>query len=183
VVLAEERTRAGIDDFSTRIVCQVFGTSDGRKGVIVKYNILLVPASQHTLAEIPESKYAGWPGLACHEGSFPMDPRPTVAWKCPIVPFVRPGIPYAELQMAPPEGRPRIYMAAIMRRVNQPDILNTGGAVAAKWERLRANPRELLFTQPTTSRPPAPDFATPPDSRGKIPIQSVFLHVSALLRC
>ncbi len=85
--------------------------------------------------------------------------------------------------MAPPEGRLRIYTAAIMRRVNQPDILNTGGAVVAKWERLRVNPRELLFTQPTTSWPPAPDFATPPDSRGKIPIQSFFLHVSALLRC
>jgi hypothetical protein len=85
VVLAEERTRACIGDFSARIVCQVSSSSEGRKGVIVKYNILLFPASQHMLAEIPESKYVGWPGLACHEGSFPMGPRPTVSWKCPIV--------------------------------------------------------------------------------------------------
>ncbi len=53
MMLAEERTRAGIGDFSARIVCQVSGTSEGRKGVIVKYNILLFPTSQHMLAEIP----------------------------------------------------------------------------------------------------------------------------------
>jgi hypothetical protein len=64
VVLAEERTRAGIGDFSGRMVCQVSSASEGRKGIIIKYTILLFPASQNTLAEIPESKYAGWPGLA-----------------------------------------------------------------------------------------------------------------------
>jgi hypothetical protein len=61
VVLAEERTRAGICDFSARMVCQVSSASEGRKGVIIKYTILLFPASQNTLAEIPESSsQAGW---------------------------------------------------------------------------------------------------------------------------
>ncbi len=104
-----------------------------------------------------------------------MGPRPMVAWKCPIVPFVRPGVPFAELQMAPTEGRLRIYTAAIMRRVNQPDILNTGGAVAAKWEWPHSNPRELLFAQPTTTWPFAPDFAKPPDTRSRNPFVLIIL--------
>jgi hypothetical protein len=54
-----------------------------------------------------------------------------------------------------------------MRRVNQPDVLNIGSAVAAKWERLRVHPRELLFVQPVTSWPLAPDLAGTPESRGK----------------
>jgi hypothetical protein len=64
VVMAEERTRAGIGNFSARMVCQVSSASEGRKGVIIKYTILLFPALQNTVAEITESKYAGLTGLA-----------------------------------------------------------------------------------------------------------------------
>jgi hypothetical protein len=80
---------------------------------------------------------------------------------------VRPGVLFAELQTAPTESRLRIYTAAIMRRVNQPDVLNTGSAVATKWERLRVHPRELLFVQPVISWRLAPDLAGTPESRVK----------------
>jgi hypothetical protein len=45
VVLADERNQLGMGDFSARIVCQLSSTSDGRRGIVMKFTILLFPAS------------------------------------------------------------------------------------------------------------------------------------------
>jgi len=162
LVLAEERNELGIGDFSARMICQVSSTSDGRKGVIIKFAILLFPAAAEELADIPEAKHAGWPGILAYEGTFPLVPKPTVPWQCPIVPFLLPGVPFAELDTAPPSGRIRFAVSAVMRKTAQPEALENGGQVVAKWRQIRINPRELVYKEATTTWPvvdpiPEPD--------------------------
>ncbi len=112
VVLADERNRLGVGDFSVRMVCQLSSSSDGRKGIVVKFVILLFPASATELSDTPESRFAGWPGIKLYEGTFPVIPKPTVPWQCPIVPFLRlltvlsPDTTWPYVEMSPePEGK------------------------------------------------------------------------------
>ena len=62
VVLADERSEQGVGNFSARMNCQLSSSSDGRRGIVVKFVILLFPAGADELADAPESKFAGWPG-------------------------------------------------------------------------------------------------------------------------
>jgi hypothetical protein len=163
VVLADDRRAAGISDFCARMVCQVSSTSDGRKGIIVKYVILLFPESADELNNSPEAQLPGWPGIKAYEGTFGVVPKPTVPWQCPLLPFIRPGVPFEELDMAPSSDRIRWAVAAIMRKCGQPLILSDGRAVLAKWQQIRANPRLADIVPPTTTWP-AP---TAPEPEGR----------------
>jgi hypothetical protein len=49
----------GIGDFCLRLVCQPSSKSSGWKGVILKYTILLFPASIEVLSDFAESKFPG----------------------------------------------------------------------------------------------------------------------------
>jgi len=153
VVLADERLRLGVGDFSIRLVCQLSSSSDGRKGIVMKFAILLFPASAAELEDVPESKFPGWPGVQLYEGTFPVVPKPTVPWQCPILPFLRPGVAFEELSTAPSGKRLRHAVAAIMRKAGQPDPLPNGGEVLVKWGNIRSNPRLLLNTLPVTTWP------------------------------
>jgi hypothetical protein len=146
VVLADERRAAGISDFSARMVCQVSSTSDGRKGIVVKFVILLFPEAAEELNNSPEAQLPGWPGIKAYEGTLGLVP-----WQCPVLPFIRPGVPFAEHAMAPASDRIRWAVAAIMRKCGQPVILNDGRAVLAKWEQIRANPGLADIVPPTTT--------------------------------
>jgi hypothetical protein len=139
--------------FALRAVCQLSSTSSGRKGVICKYTILLFPASAEELANTAESRFAGFPGLKIAEGHFPLGPAPSSRWQCPIVPMIRPGTPFADNDNAPSSVRLRFAVAAVMRKVVQPDIARSTGSLHSKWERLRTNPRELANVGPATTWP------------------------------
>jgi len=140
-------------EFALRAVCQLSSTSSGRKGVICKYTILLFPASAEELANTAESRFAGFPGLKIAEGHFPLGPAPSSRWQCPIVPLIRPGTPFADNDNAPSSVRLRFAVAAVMRKVVQPDIARSTGSLHSKWERLRTNPRELANVGPATTWP------------------------------
>jgi hypothetical protein len=135
------------------MVCQVSSTSDGRKGIIVKYVILLFPESAEELNNSPEAQLPGWPGIKAYEGTFGVVPKPTVPWQCPVLPFIRPGVPFQELDVAPSTERIRWAVAAVMRKCGQPLILSDGRAVLTKWQQIRANPRLADITPPTTTWP------------------------------
>lgn len=143
----------GIGEFSLRIVCQPSSTSSARKGVVCKYIVVLFPESAEQLSDTPESKFAGWPGLKIGEGYFPIKPRPSKEWKCPILPVIRPGAAFAEAGTAPSGERLRHAIAAIMRKVAQPDLPRSGGSILSKWQRIRTNPRELAEKGPATCWP------------------------------
>jgi len=165
VVLADERNRLGVGDFSVRMVCQLSSSSDGRKGVVMKFAILLFPASAAELDDVPESKFPGWPGIQLYEGTFPVGPKPTVPWQCPILPFVRPGVTFDELPTAPSGKRLRHAVAAVMRKAGQPDTLANGGEVLEKWATIRTNPRALVSILPVTTWPAV---EASPEPEGKI---------------
>jgi len=166
VVLADERNRLGVGDFSVRMVCQLSSSSDGRKGIVVKFVILLFPASATELSDTPESRFAGWPGIKLYEGTFPVAPKPTVPWQCPVVPFLRPGVPFSELAMAPSGKRLRAAVSAVMRKAGQPLVLDNGSSVVKKWREIRANPRLLTVLSPDTTWP---YVEMSPEPEGKIP--------------
>ena len=153
VILGDECRRLGIGDFCARMVCQIDSSSNGRKGVVLKYHIILFPVNAEDLQESPECRYAGWPGIRISEGTMPFGPKPTEPWRCPCVPFIRPGAPYSEIPSAPSSDRLRAAIAAIMRNSAQPDLVETGFQAVAKWDRIRANPREMVNTFPSITWP------------------------------
>jgi hypothetical protein len=164
VVLADQRARLGVSDFCIRMVCHIDGSSNGRKGVLLRFHILLFPAAAAELEDTPESKFPGWPGLLLCDGSIPLGPKPSTAWGCPIIPFIQPATPFAELPAAPSGERLRAAVAAVMRKAGQPDIMANGATTIAKWAVIRANPRALANNQPRTTWPAV---STPADAEGK----------------
>lgn len=161
VLLADAREILHIGDFSARIICQLSSTSNSKKGIMLKYMIIIFPCSADKLQDSPESRFPGWPGLKVAEGTFPLGPRPSTPWGCPIVPFIRPGAPYTEIPMAPSSRRLRAAISTIMRKTSQPDALRSGAHVLDKWERIRSNPRSIstapaLVTWPEVIMEPDP---------------------------
>jgi hypothetical protein len=53
IVLADERSRLGVGNFSVRMICQLSSSSDGRRGIIMKFLIILFPASAAELSDTP----------------------------------------------------------------------------------------------------------------------------------
>jgi len=173
VVLADERSEQGVGNFSARMNCQLSSSSDGRRGIVVKFVILLFPAGADELADAPESKFAGWPGIKLYEGTFPVVPKPTVPWQCPIVPFLRPGVPFSDLATAPSGSRLRAAVSAIMRKCGQPEVLDNGRSVNQRWAEIRSNPRTLLVKQSDTTWP---YVETTPEPEGEIKYRSKIYH-------
>ena len=154
----------GIGEFCLRLVFQPSSTSSGRKGVIIKYTVVLYPASADHLSNSPESAFAGWPGFRIADGHFPLGPTPTTKWQCPIVPLLRPGIPFEEEDNAPSGARLRFAVAAVMRKCCQADISRTVAGLFSKWDRIRISPRDIQ------DKPPAntwPEHAPVPETEGE----------------
>lgn len=155
MMLGDERERHNIGEFSARMICQLSSTSQGRRGIVIKYMIVIFPSSADELASSPESRMPGWPGLKVGEGTFPLAPRPRNAWRCPVIPFIRPGAPFTEIPMAPTSNRLRAAISAIMRKAGQPDNLRSGANVLEKWEQIRMNPRIVTLNDPLIIWPQA----------------------------
>lgn len=164
MINADEQEKRGIGDFSARMICQVSSTSSDRKGIVIKYMIVLFPGSAADLADSAESRFPGFPGLKVGEGSFPLGPKPSQTWQCPVIPFIIPGAPYEEIAMAPTSHRLRAAIAAIMKKAGMPDTLRNGALVLEKWERLRAHPRDLQDVPPPITWPSTTSL---PEEQGK----------------
>jgi hypothetical protein len=140
----------GEGDFCLRLVCQPSSTSSSRRGVICKFTVLLSPASVEELSSYPESQFASY---KIGDGHFPLGPVPSSRWRCPILPLIRRGTPFTELQNAPSSGRLWFAIAAAMRKFSQLDYARTATGLANKWEHIRSNPRELSDKAPATTWP------------------------------
>jgi hypothetical protein len=114
----------------------------------MKFVILLFPASAEKLNDTPESQLPGWPRVKAYEGTFSVVPKPTVLWQCPIFPFVRPGVLFAQLAMTPSSDKIRWAVAAIMRKCGQPVAPSNGRAMVERWQQIRSNPRPADIIQP-----------------------------------
>jgi len=156
VILNDAVSDAGITDFAARMVCQLSDTSNGRKGVILQYTIILFPCSAEELADNPDCHFASFPGIKVAEGTLPLAPKPSKPWKCPVIPFIRPGVPFQDLPTAPSSNKLRHAVAAIMGTAAQPVTYRNGVNVLAKWARLRTHPRELADITPNVTWPTSP---------------------------
>lgn len=120
---SDERRHGTLSGFSLRMLVQISSLSSPTKGVMLKYVILIFPASFEELSDTPESKYAGWPGIKIAEGVMPLGPAPTQNWRCPIVPFIKPINPFQDEDVAPSSDKLRAAVASIMRNAYTADIL------------------------------------------------------------
>jgi len=145
-----EGTEAG---FCIRMVAQISGLSSASKGVIMRAAIMLFPSNVENVSEIEHSNKAGWPGLKIGEVFMPLGPAPTVKWRCPLLPFIKPRAQFEEDDVAPASDKLRSAIAAIMRSAKAHDGLKTGMEVLKKWELITANPRLMLDAEPNISWP------------------------------
>jgi hypothetical protein len=164
VVLDDERAGTNITDFSARMICHLSGTSNGRRGIVMLYSIILFPVSATELTENPDSRFGSYPGIKFCEGAFPVLPRPTAHWGCPIVPFIMPGASFVDLPVCPPGQKLREAISSIMRKAAQPAALRNGELVIARWAHLRTHPTELGNIPADTTWP---DAGNTPEPEGK----------------
>ena len=153
-ILTPDLARWGIGEFCARMVCQVAKASSPTRGVVIKYQIYLFPRSTREILEMGEApRHGAWPGLKVAEGEFPLGPKPTTAWQCPILPLIIPGTSFANLAVAPTADRLRQGIANVMTRVEIPEGSKSLAALLAKWERIRRSPLEAASRSPQTSWP------------------------------
>ena len=164
VVLADRRTELNITDFTARMICELSNTSDGRRGIIIKFQILIFPGTYLEIFENPDARFGAFPGIRVAEGNFPLLPRPATPWGCPVVPFTLPGVPYEQMATAPAGQRLKNAIAAIMRKTVQPVTLDVN-EISGRWEYLRTHPRLLEGIPPDVTWPPP--VAEEPEEQGK----------------
>jgi hypothetical protein len=159
VILEADFEEYGIGDFSLRMTCQLSGKSSVKSGVSIKFAVLLFPSSKANLVDTYElAQTASWPGIRIMEGYLPLLPRPTTAWRCPVVPLMLCGTGFADGGGFPRPEPLRRAIGEIMKKSVVPETGRTGAALQTKWTRLAANPGELVVktgsvTWPTTPEP------------------------------
>lgn len=146
--------KAGIGEFALRIVAQISRSSSGKKGVMMKYAVLLYPGSISALTANAGEQGPSWPGIKLSSGEFPMGPRPTAKWGCPVLPFIRISNPLNENSTIPPGDRLRRAIGNIMVRAGAHDGRSSGHSLREKWEKLRRQPEENTTKEPSVTWPP-----------------------------
>ena len=158
-VLEGEYEQLGIGNFCLRMTCTIAKSSSVRKGVILKYSILIFPDSKgDMLSTYDLAQSPAWPGMRVMDGEIAMWPRPTTKWGCPILPFFMPGTPFEQLPRLPASEEIRHAVATIMERGVLPETGRTGAALLTKWRKLANNPADLAVkagpvTWPKTGTP------------------------------
>lgn len=138
VLLASETARYGIGQFSLRMVCQLSRDCDVERGVWLEFVVLLFPESAADRAKRSAAltDCPSWPGLFVVGGEIPLLPWPTVPWRCPVVPLLLAGTPFAQEPLYPTAGNLREAIAGIMRRAGAPDVCKTASGLVSKWSRI-----------------------------------------------
>ena len=159
-ILSNDLAKWGIGKFCLRLVCHLAKSSSVKNGIRVKYNVMAYPASIGALRLMSEHvSNASWPGIKLGDGELQLLPTPTTPWGCPLLPILRPGVPFETEPRAPSATVLRHAIAAIIGRSGAPDAARSAASLAAKWERLKTNtgdfsPKPAPVTWPTAATPP-----------------------------
>ena len=151
----------GVGKFCLRLVCHPSKACSKERGVLIKYFVMLYPASKAELTTMsPHTADASWPGLKLGEGELQLLPRPLGNWGCPVLALLRPAVEFRQLPKAPSSLALRHAIASIMRRCGAPDVSRGATSLGAKWERFRNAPatyatKEAPLTWPPAERPEA----------------------------
>jgi hypothetical protein len=136
-VLTAKLPELGIGGFCLRLSCQLSRSSTVVTGVWLKYTLLIFPEKKETiLRNHKAAKSPAWPGMKLSEGEIAVLPRPSEAWKCPILPLLWPGTPFDQLPVIPTGEEMRRAVGAIFNRSCEPSVHKTPASLAAKWEKL-----------------------------------------------
>jgi hypothetical protein len=142
-VLASKLAELGIGGLCLRMVCQISKSSSVTTGVWLRYVILVFPEKKEVLMRHEAARSAAWPGLKLCEGEMAVLPRPTVAWKCPILPLLWPGTPFEQLAVMPAGEEMRLAIGAIFSRSSEPSVYKSPTSLANKWDKLMKEKEEL----------------------------------------
>ena len=151
----------GMGIFCLRLVCHLAKSSSVKNGIRIKYHVMIYPAGVGTLRRLSRQvSNASWPGIKLGDGVCPMLPAPTTQWGCPILPLLRPGMPFKMEPTAPGGAALRHVIAGIMGRCGAPDAARSAASLAAKWERLSKKEADFTAKPPPVTwpetRPAAP---------------------------
>jgi hypothetical protein len=135
----DERLKGTEAGFCIRMVVQISKRSNATMGVILQAAIMLFPVKAEDLSNTPESKFPGWPGLKIGEVFLPLNPQPTAKWKCPVLPFIQPAIPFQENDFALSSDKLRVAIASVMRNAQIHDSLSSVEDILEKWTAIRSN--------------------------------------------
>ncbi len=153
-LLAGEVRDKGIGPFCLRLVCQVAKDSNIEKEVGLTYTLLIFPGSAASLADKGlVTRGPGWPGVKLTEGEMTVLPKPTVAWRCPILPLILPGTALSQEPVIPPAAALREAIAGIMRKAGLPDCCKSAASLANKWSKLERKREELQMKEPAMMWP------------------------------
>lgn len=160
-IAAAGYAKHGVGDFATRIICTLSRSSGTKKGIFLKYTILLYPGSISALTTNPGEQGPSWPGIKIASGEMPVGPHPpTTKWGCPFLPVIRTDALLTGETAAPSAEQLRRAIGRVMSRAGAPDGRSNGASLRGKWERLRKNPadnttKEPGLTWPATTEEPA----------------------------
>ena len=148
-ILSPNLEEWGVGRFCLRLVCFPSKACSSEKGVVLKYFLMLYPASKAELNQMsPHTKSGSWPGLKLGEGELAVLPKPSAAWGCPILALLRPAVEFAQLAKAPSSAALRHAIACIMRRCGVPDVSRGASSITSKWERLKNAPASFITKEP-----------------------------------
>ena len=153
-----------IGDFCLRMICHLSRNSSSKKGVILRYTIILYPGGIDDLTRRPEEQGPSWPGIKVATGEMPLGPSPKFRWKCPILPFIIPSTPFIQLAIAPTGDRLRRAIGNILASAGAPETTKNITLLMEKWNAMRDNP------ETNTTKPPSVVWPTPsvePENPGR----------------
>jgi len=155
-ILQGEKKEWSIGSFCLRQICHVSKNSTARGGVILTWVVLIFPrAKEQLLGASDLTSSPSWPGLRLISGEMPLMPRPTKAWKCPVLPLLRSN---NEDRRTPSGGALRHAIGAILQKTSGADIMKDAHHLNAKWTSIADNPLDFTekavpITWPTQPEP------------------------------
>ena len=101
LVLQSNHKEKGVGTFCLRLVCHLQKASC-RSGITLGLVVLLFPGTSEEVLNMSElAKSPSWPGLKVMEGEMPLLPTPSIPWKCPALPLLLTGTPWAAMVTTP----------------------------------------------------------------------------------
>ena len=153
-ILTADLAGLGIGKFCLRLVCQLSKASAPGRGAVVRYAVMMFPASKAEMLQLsPHARSGSWPGMKLGEGELAMLPTLSAEWGCPLIPLLRPATSFATLPRAPSATALKHAISAIMRRGGAPDGSRNATSLAAKWEKARRNPASFVEKEPSLTWP------------------------------
>lgn len=162
-IMEQEKEEWQIGNFCLRQICNVSKSSTAKHGITISYVVMIYPTTKDGLLQGSElASSPSWPGLKLCSGEMQLLPRPTAAWRCPVLPLLRTSS--SEERTVPSGTALRHAIGAIMGKSGGPDIVKDAASLLTKWDHLAAHPEEFREKAATMAWP---EQASPEPETGK----------------